>query len=505
MTIVDLEGRINQYNDPVPQEQAETLGAKVMAAAADVAKQDAVFLELVGEFDAMNAARWWSGVQSTAHWLSWACSIAPGTAREHVRVARALRRMPLVKQSFAVGELTYSKVREITRVADRVEQEDLDEAGLVEFARACTASQLARTVTGWRAATGASRERRSRQRVSWVVQADGSVHLTAVLPAEEGAALIAAVQSATDANTEPDPDPGEELPDEDISAKAREERLQQTRVQALTEIANHYLGSRPEDRSGEDRTMVVLEVSAAALADADERSRGNAPEQVTVPTCRVRGGGAIEVSDAYRALCDSTILGVIVDNKGMPLAVGREERLVTKHQRRALMVRDGCCQFPGCHRTRRLKAHHRVSWLDGGLTDLDNLILLCQFHHTRVHEDRITITACDAPGCRIPWRFNRPDGSAIAPIVAGLDAPSPWRPGRGGFRADNDRLVAQWEGAQEELRDQAARLRAAYEHIHDTRHPDARRVFPVGGGDGFNLIDCVDALFHFTKPLPAAA
>lgn len=472
--------------------------------------------------------------------------------------------------------MTYSKVREITRVADELataEQtrqaeerkqatqadpdqsepgveraeatvptglEDLNEAGLVELAQACTASQLARTVSGWRAARGTSRQRRSRQRVSWVIREDGNVQFTAVLPPEEGAALIAAVQAATDANTDPEPIAGQQIPDDEVSELARDERVQRTRVEALTEIATHYLGSLPEDRSGEDRTMVVIEINAEALAaergdaerdraerdraepdasepdprdssndatesPAEQRSRGNADTPITVPTCRVRGGAALEASDARRAACDSTLLGVIIDQKGMPLAVGRQERLVTRHRRRALMIRDGgCCQFPGCGRTRHLKAHHRISWLSGGRTDLENLILLCQSHHTRVHEDHLAITVCDDPDCGVRWRFCRPDGTTISPSIAGLDAPCPWRPGRDpAFRAANDQLVADWEIKLQALQEQAARLRTAYQHIHDTRHPDANRVFPVGGGEGFLLANCVDALFAFTEPHPA--
>lgn len=110
---------------------------------------------------------------------------------------------------------------------------------MLELARACTASQLARTIGGWRAARGTSRARRLRQRVTWVIQDDGSVHLTAVLPPEEGAALIAAVQAATDANTDPEPTPGQEIAEDQVSELAREERVQRTRVEALTEIAHH--------------------------------------------------------------------------------------------------------------------------------------------------------------------------------------------------------------------------------------------------------------------------
>lgn len=605
MTVVDLGTRVSRYREPVPQEVAEALGAKLMAAAADIARQEAAFLELVAEFDALEAAGWWTGIDSTAHWLSWACSIAPGTAREHVRVARALRHLPLVRQAFATGDLTYSKVRELTRVSQelghggpaptdprrpdpgqadtgqadrgqidpgRIDPEqidpgqadpvqegrqtasagdgrpELDEAALVEFAQACTASQLARSVSGWRAAKGTSRARRAGQKVSWIAQDDGTIRLSAVLPAEEGAAVITAIQAATEANTEPEPRPGDEQPD-DAGPRDWEQKLNRTRVEALAEICNHYLASRPDDRSGEDRTMVVVEISTDVLASAESaggRSRGNAPDETSSRTdgepvcapaddradgesasrsggnaetrpdearplpnlkCRIRGGPAIEPAAAQAALCDSVLLGIITDPAGVPLAVGREQRLITKHQRRALMSRDhNCCQYPGCHRGRHLQAHHRLSWASGGATDLDNLILLCKHHHTTVHEDHIKISSCGQPGCSIPWRFSRPDGSSIAPTVAGLDAPSPWRPGRSSdFRRENNQLVKDWEAEQAVLQDHAERLRHAYDHVHHTDHPDARHVFPVGGGEGFRLVKCVDALFHFTEPLPRAA
>jgi len=431
--------------------------------------------------------------------------------------------------------------------------QDLDEKGLLELARACTASQLARTIGGWRAAKGTSRQRRSRQRVTWVTQDDGNIHFTAVLPPEEGAALIAAVQAATDANTDPEPTVGQEIPDDQISELERDQRRQRTRVEALTEIATHYLDSLPEDRSGEDRTTVVIEINAAALAaterdqtethadiqhsqpepdqaqpepdqaqpepdqaqhdqaEADveassktsNRSRGNVADPITVPTCRVRGGAALEPTDAYRAACDTTLLGIIVNEHSMPLAVGRQQRLITKHQRRALMIRDRHCQYPGCSRTRHLKAHHRISWLAGGPTDLDNLILLCQTHHTRVHEDHLTITICPDPDCTIRWRFTRPDGTTITPMLAGLDTPIPWRPEHNTtIRSAHDHPVTDADTQMRALEEQASRLRTAYQHIHTTKHPDANRVFPIGGGEGFRLTNCVDALFVFTEPHP---
>lgn len=515
MTTVDLDSRVERRERREPASnlaEAEALGARVMAAAADLACQEAAFLRLVGEFDSLDGYAWWTGVKSTVHWLSWACSISSNTARDYVRVARALRRMPRTSAAFAAGELTYSKVREMTRLVDRAEpviedaaqagddqQTHVDEEGLITLARACTASQLSRTLSAYRAAEGTSRLRRSRQKVSWVTDDDGNVRLTAVLPPEVGGTVIAAIRAALDVDATPDPKPGDERPDDRRPGQSHDdadsELRERSKVEALQEIADHYLASRPEDRSGEDRTMVVVEVNAETLRDAE-----NTSAEVISQSCRVRGVAAVEPSTARMALCDSPILGVLISEAGEPLAVGREHRLVTRGQRRALMVRDGCCQFPGCTQTRRLKAHHRISWLSGGATDLDNLILLCQWHHTRVHEEEITIATCSEQGCGIPWQFRRPDGTAITPTVIGLDAPCPWRPGRGEFRRRNDELVAVYDAEQASLRAQLADLQTRYGHIHDADDPDARRVFPVGGGAGFQLVDCVAAVFNITAP-----
>ena len=92
------------HDGPTPQPiaekqrraQADGLAGRISAAAADTARSQSVLLELLGEFDALGAIRYWRDFKSLAHWLSWSCSMAPGVAREHVRVAKALRRMPRI-------------------------------------------------------------------------------------------------------------------------------------------------------------------------------------------------------------------------------------------------------------------------------------------------------------------------------------------------------------------------------------------------------------------------
>ena len=107
------------------------------------------------------------------------------------------------------------------------------------------------------------------------------------------------------------------------------------------------------------------------------------------------------------------MLGAVVDKHGAVLALGRTRRLVSKPLRRALMIRDhGMCQYPGCHQTRHLKAHHLIAWMLGGRTDLANLILLCQWRHTAVHEGGVSISK-GSDG----WLFTKPDGRTLPALA----------------------------------------------------------------------------------------
>src|ERR671929_51731 len=103
--------------DGVIETPIEELAVAITSGAVRLAVATASWLRLVGEFDARGG---WHGVgiASCAHWLSWQCGLGPGAAREHVRVARALRDLPVIEAAFAEGRLSYSKVRAITRVAE---------------------------------------------------------------------------------------------------------------------------------------------------------------------------------------------------------------------------------------------------------------------------------------------------------------------------------------------------------------------------------------------------
>ena len=129
---------------------------------------------------------------SCAQWLSWKCQLSSGTAREHVRVARALRDLPVIRARFAAGRLSYAKVRALTRIATPA-----TEAGLAELAGPMTANQLERFARAHRQVTQADdADARVRRRLTWRVEEDGSLSGTFRLPPLQGAVLLKALRAA---------------------------------------------------------------------------------------------------------------------------------------------------------------------------------------------------------------------------------------------------------------------------------------------------------------------
>jgi Domain of unknown function (DUF222)/HNH endonuclease len=159
--------------------------------AAHIAAATCRRLELICEFDRRDAHDAW-GFHSCGAWVAWRCSVDPRSAREHVRVARALEELPLVCERFRCGELSYSKVRAITRIATPE-----IEAELVEMARYATASQLERLVRGYRRAVSLeSAEAAHRDRFlacEW--EEDGSLRIRGRVGPEDGALFLKAIEA----------------------------------------------------------------------------------------------------------------------------------------------------------------------------------------------------------------------------------------------------------------------------------------------------------------------
>ena len=308
------------------------------------------------------------------------------------------------------------------------------------------------------------------------------VRISVVLPAEEAALVDAAIEAATRAAKEREPEPVPLVdPEDGTVARSRPRQIRPPdRVQALVDVSATYLDILPGEPA-DDHTVVMIHVSAEWLAARTRAAGSTSPDvpartSLDAGTCCVEGHGPIEPATAERLLCTAKVQGVVVRG-GKVLNLGRTHRLASRAQRRALRVRDkGICQFPGCASTTHLDAHHIRPWSHGGPTDLDNLILICGRHHTLVHEGGLMIVPAPSSAAR-GWDFHLPDGR-------GIDAEGyvGWR------RADDIRVIL----------DSIATLNAA---------DDPTRIFPQHAGEGFSLDECVRVLFDITieEPVPVAA
>jgi HNH endonuclease len=125
-------------------------------------------------------------------------------------------------------------------------------------------------------------------------------------------------------------------------------------------------------------------------------------------TCEMDHVGPVSPSTARRLACDASLMRVVMSGRSEPLDVGRRTPIVPPAMRRAVIVRDRACRFPGCDRPQAwCDAHHVTHWADGGATALPNLLLLCRRHHRMVHDG----FRLEMPEGRPVFR--RPDGSVL--------------------------------------------------------------------------------------------
>lgn len=346
----------------------DQLEADLITWAGHIAAATAQWLVWLAAYDRTQGWERW-GCKSAAHWLSWKCGMSIGTARTHVRVARALEDLPVVAAAFAAGELSFSKVRALSRLRG-----PFDEAELVEQAKWATASQLDRIVGGCLTAT---RKPEPKRRYRSRADPNGTTEITITVAADEADRIEQTISTEMD-----------RVIDE------RDESV--SRAEWITQLGGW-------DNLRADTATALLTHS---LTEPDP-----APVEVVANT-----DGAI--------------------------GIGRRTRIVPRWLRQLLERRDDhTCRFPSCTSNRRLHAHHIVHWSDHGPTNLDNLILLCNYHHHLVHEGGYSLT-----GSGQNPTFATPEHHELLaiPLVG-----SP-RPVRGLGNAEQS-LVAKWSGERLDL------------------------------------------------------
>ncbi len=318
------------------------------------------------------------GLGSCAEWLAWQIGITRNTANEKVRAARALEGLPLISEAMARGEISYSKVRSLTRVATAD-----NESELLAFARAGSAANLERLVRGWKTLDrydeGRAERIRHRSRCFSVFpDEDGMYVVKGRLTPEVAAVLMRAVEAASDAlfaerSAENAKDDGERTEPQQLRADAM--GLLAERALAAGFAGDEAGDEVPVSGSRAERYQVMLYVEPETLTEQGEPGLSE-----------LEDGTRVSAETARRLACDASRVEVRRDSYGSLLDVGRRTRTVPSALRRGLEARDRGCRFPGCG-LRFTDAHHIVHWADGGETILANMVLLCRRHHRRVHED----------------------------------------------------------------------------------------------------------------------
>jgi len=365
------------------------LADQISTLAADISAATCRWLLLIAEFDRREG---WggSGCRSCADWLAWQCSLSLGTARDHVRVARRLEQLPLVREAFAAGKISYSKVRALTRV-----ESVADEARILELANHATAAQLERMVGAFRGLALSEAQRAHERRFLRIDYDDrGGATIRGQLPAEAAALIQKALELAEE---------------ESFGNSAESPELESTpatrRADALVWLADKAMNGIENHRTAGDRTQVVVHVDVQTLAGGAAAGAAGA----ALPRCEVDDKAQICAETARRLCCDAGIV-TSLEKESRTLSVGRRTRSIPPSIRRALRSRQPECQFPGCTRTRWLDAHHITHWANGGETKLGNLVHLCHHHHKLVHEGGYSVTGCSTDGT---LRVHSPHGSLL--------------------------------------------------------------------------------------------
>lgn len=299
------------------------------------------------------------GHRNFAEWLGAKLRISEWEARRRINAAHVLPTLPRVDAAFERGDLTLQKVVELCRFL-----KPEDESKVLPWAirvKPRTIKHKADVET-----------RRRRQEIIEIDRArylhywwmdDGRLGLEGAFPPDQGAVIAKALDRLADRM--PDIVDEDDLPPTPADAALDVRRADALYAMASTRIANDQ---------DPDRATVVVHAPLSALAGT------------ACAGCEIELGPAIDAETALRMACDARLEVVLHNELGKIVGIGRKERKVPRWLLRALRYRDGGCTFPGCEAKRFLHAHHIVHWARGGPTDLDNLTLVCTFHHKLVHE-----------------------------------------------------------------------------------------------------------------------
>lgn len=320
------------------------------------------------------------GAPDLVQWCSARFGLAHATARRLVDTARRLSDLPVLSERLEAGDLSFDQAEAISKVATP----DTEEA-LIDEALGLSVSGLERMARRGNPPSNGEAALQAANRYLYIQRTLDGVAGTlraGLLSADLDVVESAVRERASQIPVNPDTGVFDPWP--------------QRMADGLVEVC-----ATTGDETG-SRAQVTIHADLSYLLEETDGTSGSGFAESDL-------GSLLANETARRLSCDS-IVECVVYHKNNPLGVGRRTRMVPRWLRRLLEYRDGGCRFPGCERTIFLHAHHIIHWVDEGPTDLENLILLCGFHHRFLHEYGWSIIKTEHG-----FEFHRPDGELYPP------------------------------------------------------------------------------------------
>ena len=310
------------------------------------------FSQLAAEFDQTD---WWDyeGFNTSGDWIRFNCRMTSNAAYDRLAVGERLAEMPRSADAMNGGEIGFAHLAVMARTAEAVDK-GFEEAKLLPLAREHSPGKFHYKCLHYRHSVDAKKyaeeqnEQQFSHHLSLSTAESGHLLINGVLDPVGGAAVRTALEPLARKSGERD-----------------DRLLPQRYADALVELAS---AGRPAN----------VQVTATIETLKGLAGAGAAEMEFSLPISSVA---------VQRMACDCSVTRILLSQESLVIDIGRSKRVISGPARKALSARDGHCRWPGCERPASwCDGHHLVHWIDGGDTDLDNLVLLCRRHHRMLHE-----------------------------------------------------------------------------------------------------------------------
>ena len=410
---------------------APELGAHLRGLMAARNRLDGQIERTLAVFDARGYCET-DGAASTAAWLRGRCNIAASDASGRVKTARGLRDLRATAEALEAGAITLAHARAITMLADETDLKATQEIEEQLVALAAVADPVRFSIELRRLREAFKRDGadgkdtedptqddESYRRLSVVSSFQGRFNLNGWLTPEGGAMLRAALDALARPVASDNRTAGQRYADALVELARRQ--LDGGDLPAKNGVRPHLFArttAEPHTGASDDGADDVAPPRTSPPDPGPQPRPGGTTGSLAIRLTDgvVVGGGALSDKALARLACDATITRVLFAPDGHVLDLGRDARVVTPAQWRALLLRDGGCVIPGhdCSPA-ACQAHHLLSWLLGGPTDLWNLASVCTFGHTLLHERDYRLFL-NIENC---WVLEKPNGEQIVGLPLG--------------------------------------------------------------------------------------